>query len=1130
MADPKQVFATKIILNDYTDPVTEDTDIGLYNVNSLLTIDASSGASSITVLDGSLLTIGELIQISDDTPDFEFNQVNNIVGNVITLENTTTADYTVAQNARVDGNSELRWLQNNIDGVTNWKSGIIVDKGIGRFSRMTDLRRGGDIERPGSAIVRVKNTNKFYLTLQDKGINITGLRMQVIEFENAVENRKWSGICNKPSWTSKVYSISARGYHNKRISNLATKVTVDDFPLANGDILNKTVPMSYGNITPLFDVEGNVTYNGYAKSQRTANKEELYVNISDYTVNVAGDRMIIQPGSEDIGMNLFPVVSEQTEPTLTYIIKLGRNQPFVEFVDINGSPVTSGDNPFTVWDGLYLKVAEGAGGDNYKRIESATFNTAGDASRITVTLSKYFEETLEGDALAKATNQSWVNIQTLNRSYNADVWPCEGYLDDDGTVVDTPDLYSFDSDDNVKVTGDAERVPVEQRPISFYKVPQYAYSVDPASDNNKLEIDVNLFVDSPDTMNSVLITKPTEITDLVERELSSLASEVADETFWGNLKKTGSLISGDEDPLGPTNAARNVYRWVSDEPRTIDNPIAGGTTEVTDQDRSTSYEHRYDFDGTTGSLRLAQTLRIVPPAYPKRWRFDNLFLGINYTSFGSVNRWQSAEFHIRYRRFMGWAKKVIESTGYRDLVSGGQRGIVKSDPDFYYSLGNNDTNDLYFYVPDLDSGSPDRTILSDHKNFEFDGVDTEDTYNSIDDVIIALFHDFDTTINPNTNTVQFNLFQIMFMFKKKVSIKNEIYSGFKGRLYDDTWDARKVSTDLMTSPVDILEHFERLGNWSDVSLIPSEGWGREYAQGALIKTTGTRGNYDDTTDTRFTAIKAMNASNQILAFNKGYSDKLKKSICRNFWLAQWYDNDGNSNVATFGKPREGEVKPPITTIITLADITDRSKIKIDDPDIRNIFPELFVNFNKNFANNSREGRIAVTNVDQESYVEGYIIGMSGIRAENLWNRCHSNWLRSKHLEPPPADMTDLDWMNGDDSQELSEIYAQKWADWQANSMISFPVHYNTAKDIELVNEIIVQFPHQTNNVQIEVLVSEISHDPNNKYESIINGFFLDETLPEDFDIKDTWENFGNDNDWKDSYTVFGDDNDILDSY
>ncbi len=78
--------------------------------NSLLTGDANSGQKVVNVADGSKFTVGDVVTISDDTPQTEDNRIASISTNQLTMENNLAHTYTTAQNALVTQIDDVVYL------------------------------------------------------------------------------------------------------------------------------------------------------------------------------------------------------------------------------------------------------------------------------------------------------------------------------------------------------------------------------------------------------------------------------------------------------------------------------------------------------------------------------------------------------------------------------------------------------------------------------------------------------------------------------------------------------------------------------------------------------------------------------------------------------------------------------------------------------------------------------------------------------------------------------------------------------------------------------------------------------------------------------------------------------------
>jgi len=321
----------------------------------------------------------------------------------------------------------------------------------------------------------------------------------------------------------------------------------------------------------------------------------------------------------------------------------------------------------------------------------------------------------------------------------------------------------------------------------------------------------------------------------------------------------------------------------------------------------------------------------------------------------------------------------------------------------------------------------------------------------------------------------------------------------------------------------VLAHPCRLQNGGARSTVPTGGGGVEYAEGARIAYTG-RGSWSAPFfDANITPLLDLKTTNQIQKQQSADSDKIKKTLCRNFFLAQWADKDGRERVARIVK---SETSP--SDIVTLADIIDRASIDVSEPDPADVYCAPFVRYQKNFATGEYQKAIRIFSPDSPIYDSSYVDGMSGYSAEEYWNRCHTLWGRIGFITAPPSDMTDLDWANGEDGDKIAKDYLTEWIDWMFNPEVSFKVHYLKAGGWEEAHKFILQLPHQTDDAQIECVVTKVSVSPNPPYAVSVTAIMLRETIPEDFFIKDTMTQFGTSADWVDTMTEYSDDSDKVD--
>jgi len=1102
MATTGKIFGVKIILNDHISPVTPSAAIGLYAITSDLSGNAASGQKDVAVDDGTIFAANEVVTVTDDNAS-ETAIIVSIAGNTLTMQSNLTNSYTTAANALVNGNSVFRWSQNTVGGLSTWLGGFIVDKGIKAWTKTINLKRGGNIAQAGACQVTVNNTALFWNTLKSKSIYFNGLRCEIYEIQHTYSGgganqvalvRRWAGICQKPIWSAKQYSIPLKGFHRKRIANITKQVNLKDYPNADSSLLSNSIPATFGEVKPRFDANNNLVYNGYFKFIRTANKETPFEvnhgsnNITD-TINMFTN---FAPSAFGRNFKHFPVVGDDgTTPPLKY------NVQFAKQIDwyVSGVKQTSGTlNVTSAFVDKYIDIIEGAGDGKKRSITQAIVDIDSNDAAVLLTVDNYFEETLVGNATANAKNQTWVQLSNISRSYTIDRFPCKDCLDEDGNVITTGlNLFSFSQERTAKVTSENTDAIVEDKPLQFYRMPQFAYKDSGGGNKNQIDIVIKLFDDNPDQMNSFLLLPVTNV-----RLSTDTAAQAIEK--WGAIATTFKIQDGFFSQIAyPTLASAAL--------------ISGAIADITDKDKSSELIWR--LTSQFGSLYIF-ILEFDLPIYPKRFIHDSVYIGSRFTLKPTNGNplHESTEFFMR--RFMGDPTKIIEKQS--NPRTNGM--ILESVLDAYYSPVVDTNNKNFYFTTEYNEtiDTVDYTIQPGYSSYELIGIDSEDSYNSITNMALI-----DSTNLTSAETADYITSELAIIFKKSISVKDAIYTPFRGRIFNDTWGGRFTSANLIESPRNLAEHFDRLQNWEDTSSPPTDGWGKNYAPGALIKTGATtiEGSYDYA-GPEFTILDTYRASSQIQDYNKCYTDVLKTSICKDFFTASYYDQDGYAN---FKRILKSSTSPADS--VTLADIVDRSKIIITDPQPADIFPEPFVRYRKNFATSKYESIIRVTNADAESYSSDYVEGLSDSSAEELWNRCNTLFKKARHLEKPPADMTDKTWFNGSDADSLAQDYIFNWVDWMFNPMIRFPVHYNKAGSWNEAQRFTLQLPHQTNDVVIECLLTGLKVDPNPPYHVIVTAIMFSETIPENFNFKDTFTSVSLQ--WKDQDSVLGDANDKKDN-
>ena len=955
----------------------------------------------------------------------------------IYLNSVVSADTDVGIYEVVAENSQVRWIESDISALSPtvaWKTGVLTRNPFEPIGESYDGKNGGNLPRVGGSKVRVANTIDVSGTqtqvdkiFADAGISFQGMVCELVEFEisggalvDADGDIRFRGICGKNGWTEVENAIPVENSNFKRKSNLSTIITSENYPNADNEIQGQIVPVTFGQFLPEFDADGNPLFDSYAKLVRVANKQTQYTTEMLFSGGVAAK----YPDTK-----VFPIMDPDSSviPTLAYKIKIPE--------------MLSGSLANMV--GFYIKVIEGTGAGEFRRIASAIYDGINIA--IDIVLDDYFEDTLNGNPTATGQNQSWIAIYDIERQYGLDLWPCKDYLDDLGNVITQGlNLFSYVSDKRVIKDTDGDLTDrIEERPIQFIRLPQYAYEDSAGGDNNQVVIDVKLFEGNPDRMNSFII-KPMKLP-----KLSDAAT----------LDDFGVQVNG-----GSSTKISNGQYWLGQQVGLMQTDAAHADPEsLVDQDSTTYLSHQIPEPSI-----YALTSKF--PDYPKGLTFDEIYL-LLFQDFPSPFSFQAMTFG--YRRFIGTgsAASVVITRWHSET----ETWRYNNTPDFYYS-DLPDNNNFYFFAnkvgPVADpTGGSDKSE-SGYMRIPLALITDRDLYESYVDTLLYL------TFRDGTGTSTMKFYEMAMAFRKVISIQKSIYTPMQGRIYNDTWDSRRTAADMIGNPVDMLEMIMRLQNWSEVG--ETKDWGHEYADAPLIDTATTEGGFDyEDLD----ILKKVKAAQQVMSRKDAESDALARSLCKDFFLVSFQDaTTGDERVGYIG----GESLTTPATTITLSDIIGNIGEVAVSP-MSSIYVEPFVRYAKNNATGDFDRVIRVSKVAEDSYVAGYVEGIpDSPTAEMIWTRAHVLWQNNRTIEEPPADMTDKKWIYEEDD---AVTYLSNWLsymgatnttgepagiEYQPKKRISFSVPYQTGKTWFITQHHNLQLPHQTNDQAIEFVIESIS--------------------------------------------------------
>lgn len=680
-------------------------------------------------------------------------------------------------------NSEFRWCQSDISGLsTTWKSGIIVQNGIKRFTKEIDLSDGGNSSYPGKGEVSVININKFWQECQSRNIVFNGLKLEIWELGTGDhQQRIRTYFCKEPSWNTKTFKIPFVGSHTKRVANIINIVNTIQFPFASQDTNNKSIPASFGKLNPIINNELNkMTRSSIAKLIRTDDKIFYRKYNDDYFT-----------GSGYIETYIFPINSANDPATRYYTC------------DLHGIP-SSGITYYSI-DNVYVKVVDGTGTDQIRKV-GLLYTTS---TQLIFKVDDFFETELNDDGTGEG--RSWVQIIEIRRKYVLDHFQCKGFIDYNSILLlNGAEIYTYNETDGI------QRIAPYGYEFINTTIPKMQLSINPIMyDQGDL-----------DTQNSFLILPVENL-------------RAANEDGEANLGVWNSDSEGWWDTVVPysINYPSIFCHDIADMDRvTISNWDLSGFVNVTDKDKTTFLTSYYEGDVHAAGGVFYKVFYFELPELPPGFTFTDCYVCIKMSTVCDDVGYGSPK--IRLRRF----KYTVNIANFGVDENDSQLIYINDLPDFYCVDSLDTYNENFFQVTDDAYNKAGYT----NAVFDLGISSREEYETLIQGSLIFDRVYLVQSEPPGQQwTDDSKIYEIAIMFKKQSDITEHIYSPIQGRVFAYTWQGRKTTTDLITKPNDLLEHVCRLQNYSDTcDPPPISNWGLIYADEPLIATDGW-GSFDD---------------------------------------------------------------------------------------------------------------------------------------------------------------------------------------------------------------------------------------------------------------------------------------------
>jgi hypothetical protein len=673
-----------------------------------------------------------------------------------------------------------------------------------------------------------------------------------------------------------------------------------------------------------------------------------------------------------------------------------------------------------------------AGGTGVEQIKQVTRLQKTGATTITVTL----KDSLVTDLLDTGENRAWVQFVKIGRNHNVDIQPCKDFLKSaDGLATATPELFTYADD-------------------KFNRIADYGFTIKD-SNKNSLDIDGQQYSTNIDNIDSFVILPVTSLTLETTPTIQPL--------FSGSGNSYDKVVDG-------------IYKTTLNPNMTVSSNSLSDASKAYDKLKTGYAAYVAQISGYTGAIvpgkvTWCHAFNFNLPKLPKNCEIDSISIGIKcfipylYPVDDTDN-----VFIARLNRFAYGISADNTSTFVIANEGADNTGSNIDDmPDFYWEDVSPPatTYNLNF---NRDSVAIGGTFLSvnGYNLLKFTGM-TREIYNTMSNgsFFIQRYVD-DITITPFAANL--DIYEIAIIVKLASSdIKKEIYSPLAGRIYGNTWGARKDADALIENPKDAIEHCARLQNWSEIPGHVVTDWGHSYSFDALIKISGT-GSFDSTNLNYLTSQSAAICT-EITDAAKQTTTAIKKKICDTFGLCSYIDESGNECIETLELTNPTGDANTITLADAIGGIGD-----IEEPRIENIFCEPLVNYLYNQGSGNFDKTLKVTNIDATEWQSAYTPGYLDVDGEIVWNSCKVLYNQFRWIEPCPSEFSDQN-MIADYTTAVN--YVKRKIAWMTKMRLpTITIDYDKGKDYTIYKHILVQMRMHTNNVLAECIIEKIVKSKN----------------------------------------------------
>lgn len=919
------------------------------------------------------------------------------------------------------------------------KHGILAKDFIDSIKKSVNIKRHGDIANIDGFNLKLDNTEKFWtqiIAIWGDNVSLHGSKVTVEEVTyNGVSydyGLLYTGYCDLPSFDKSTYSLPVRGNGDIRKSKLGVVITEDSggasgspFINIDEDSISSIVPLSFGSIR-------NAKFLSYVDAETVINSTN----------------------SEPIGLTNYPVWTDDGVFSFRTLIAMGEDDSGIKPTDDYIEQLNSSFQAQT----LYIKFIRGDGEGQIRRVNNITYTyTQPDpnTSIPTVIFTFAFQTPLSLkpfgliDTVTDSQVVSWVEFYDIRSSYKGEFWKSEGFF----------------------VDNDISNTVNENFPIRIY---------------DKTFEDIGRFslsnLNSNNLSNEIYLTPSTFVEDtskLVSYEISQDAP--LEENTDPRYMESGYTY----------NSTYHVWTNGAGDVTLSNGSFSEGNTSL--EDTSSPYVLNFRASNFLSAQSIFHSSRIdIPKNIDSSNNSAYLILLVNMfmDNIENVDTFNaSTYFRVKKQRWKEGAEVIYEEFTNSNFEEHNLSLDIQNFPPAYSDSG---IQQFPFWsyedLTSFGSNTKSRQIYG-YLKIPMDFSDFQDRSFNQAITLEAEFRVASINTAPNGFDCSLSYGAVGFAFEEPKDIDKEIYTNFKGRLWDAEMDTGLgwTTNAPVEDPIGMLGHVKLLQDYSNEGeSSPTGGWGKAYLPSYIQylnvdgDTVGSFAHQDLQT------YRNRNVGHQTLKESESDSKSMARKLCQQFFLISWTNAEGKECVAQTAS--KSEITPSVT--LTQAEMISVSKrVEMDS---RDIFTEPFINYQKNFANDKYSQSAKITRTSENLTLEedkaSAVLGLDSlsnqVRAE-LWDKARALYLYYGVINEAPKVLTNNDYIA---NQYDAYWYLDEWLTFMGSNTVggvgvvtprnffNFVVPYEVGRTLDIGQRIFVNVPNITDGQNYEALIYAISKD------------------------------------------------------